>query len=467
MTAAQLKASLLDRAIRGLLVPQDPHDEPAEALLARIREERAAACSDDSHTEARRHGGRARRPATAAPHPVPDDEKPFDIPKSWQWVRLGDIVRTPIQNGYSPNAVNQETSTKRLTLTATTSGEFNPTGFRYVSEAIDADSHLWLTPGDILIQRSNTIDYVGMSCVFTGAKHEFIYPDLMMKVQLDSRFLDVKFVNFALQAPTTHLYFRDHATGTAGTMPKINGATVKATLLPIPPLAEQRRIVAAVEELMPLVKRYEAAEAKRARLDAALPDALRKSILKAAFDGALPGGCAFEEMPLERACAAVFTGNSLSDAEKRAFTRPDGLPFVGTKDVGFDQRIDYENGIRIPADAAYRTAPAGATLLCIEGGSSGRKIGLLDRAVRFGNKLCAFVPGEGLESRYLFLYLQSPQFLEQFAALQNGPRKGAGLSQIKTLTIRMTSLPRQRQLVEAIDSLLRQANAIASVTQAG
>lgn len=57
MTAAQLKASLLDRAIRGLLVPQDPHDEPAEALLARIREERAAACSDDSHTEPRRHGG--------------------------------------------------------------------------------------------------------------------------------------------------------------------------------------------------------------------------------------------------------------------------------------------------------------------------------------------------------------------------------------------------------------------------
>ena len=213
---------------------------------------------------------------------------------------------------------------------------------------------------------------------------------------------------------------------------------------------------------MPLVKRYEAAEQKRAHLDAALPEALKKSILKAAFDGALMEGCAFEEKPLKEACADIFTGNSLSDAEKRAFARADGLPFIGTKDVGFDRRLDYENGIRIPASEPYRTAPAGATLLCIEGGSSGRKIGLLDRAVRFGNKLCAFAPGEDLDSRYLFLYLQSPQFLEQFTALQNGPRKGAGISQVKALTIRTTAPARQRKLVERIESLLRHADKIAA-----
>ena len=84
MTAKELKASILDRAIRGALVPQDPRDEPASALVARIRKERAAASA--------RHGGRARRPATAAPPLIPDDEKPFDIPKSWQWVRLGEVL---------------------------------------------------------------------------------------------------------------------------------------------------------------------------------------------------------------------------------------------------------------------------------------------------------------------------------------------------------------------------------------
>ena len=85
--------------------------------------------------------------------------------------------------------------------------------------------------------------------------------------------------------------------------------------------------------------------------------------------------------------------------------------------------------------------------------SSGRKIGLLTEDVRFGNKLCAFVPDENLDSRYLFLYLQSPQFQEQFAALQNGPRKCAGVSQVKELTIPMLTLTKQQQLVERIDLL--------------
>ena len=77
--------------------------------------------------------------------------------------------------------------------------------------------------------------------------------------------------------------------------------------------------MAAVEELMPLVKRYEAAEAKRARLDAALPDALRKSIQKAAFDGALPGGCAFEEMPPSRRNRIRYSGWLNSSGTARRF----------------------------------------------------------------------------------------------------------------------------------------------------
>ena len=57
-------------------------------------------------------------------------------------------------------------------------------------------------------------------------------------------------------------------------------------------------------------------------------------------------GIARDFEPLEKVCADIFTGNSLSDAEKRAFARADGLPFIGMKDVGFDRRLDYENGIR-------------------------------------------------------------------------------------------------------------------------
>ena len=71
----------------------------------------------------------------------------------------------------------------------------------------------------------------------------------------------------------------------------------------------------------------------------------------------------------------------------------DGYDYIGTKDVGFDQKIDYNNGVRIPFDEPkFKYAEAGTPLLCIEGGSAGRKIGLLDRKVCFGNKLCAFTP---------------------------------------------------------------------------
>lgn len=447
MTAQELKAAILDIAIRGKLVPQDPNDEPADKLLERISE--VGLCVPrDRKSATRGRSGRATLP------PITDDEKPFDLPNGWVWCRLGEIVRGPIRNGFSPTAVSWPTKVKRLTLTATTSGKFDPTGFKYVNVEVEKDSYLWLQKDDILIQRSNTIEYVGTSCIFDGAEGEFIYPDLMMKIQLCGE-LSVPYINFALQAPNTKAYFSSNATGTAGTMPKINGGVVASTILPLPPLAEQKRIVARIEELMPWVERYAAAEEKLGKLDAALPGQLKQSILKSAFAGALVADSVGVEKTLDSVCAGVFTGNSLSDLEKRKFTRPDGLPFIGTKDVGFDQVIAYGNGIRIPtSEDGYRIESRGSTLLCVEGGSSGRKIGLLTEDVRFGNKLCAFVPGDDFDSRYLFLFLQSPQFLGQFAALQNGPRKGAGVSQVKGLLIPILPLTKQKALVRRIDGFL-------------
>jgi len=70
---------------------------------------------------------------------------------------------------------------KSLTLTATTTGRFRPEHFKYIDEDIPPSSYLWLQPGDILIQRANTIEYVGISAIYDGPPNGFIYPDLMMK----------------------------------------------------------------------------------------------------------------------------------------------------------------------------------------------------------------------------------------------------------------------------------------------
>jgi len=80
--------------------------------------------------------------------------------------------------------------------------------------------------------------------------------------------------------------------------------------------------------------------------------------------------------------------------------------------------------------------------------------------VRFGNKLCAFVPGSDLDAKSLFFYLQSPQFLDQFSDLQNGPRKGAGVKQVKALTIMMTDKDTQRQIVQKVEELLDQVGRV-------
>ena len=229
---------------------------------------------------------------------------------------------------------------------------------------------------------------------------------------------------------------------------------ISATVLPLPPLAEQKRIVAKIEELMPWVERYGKAEEKRLRLDAELPEKLCESLLKSVFDSV---GDGTPTLPFVEACAEVFTGNSLSEVEKRKFAQTEGLPFIGTKDVGFDGSVAYDNGIRIPAEErGYRTAAAGASLMCIEGGSSGRKLALLTEDVRFGNKLCAFVPGEILDPQYLNFYLKSPQFKVQFAALQDGPRKGVGLSEVKKLLIPVPSLDEQQRIVDRIKGFFKE-----------
>jgi type I restriction enzyme S subunit len=113
------------------------------------------------------------------------------------------------------------------------------------------DSDLWLKDGDILIQRGNSLEYVGIAAVYHGDSNEFIYPDLMMKVRVPNT-VSVIYVHRFLNCRPTRNYFQDNASGTSSSMPKINQLTVRSLPFALPPLAEQHRIVARVDELMAL-----------------------------------------------------------------------------------------------------------------------------------------------------------------------------------------------------------------------
>ena len=189
--------------------------------------------------------------------------------RQWLSVTVGQLLNGKPRNGYSPQAVEHETPVRSLTLSATTSGKFLARHSKFIDEHFSRDSHLWLEPGDILIQRANSLDYVGVSAIFDGPKNQFIYPDLMMKCRANDRVL-TPFLFYVLSAEATRKYFRDNATGTAGNMPKINQQTVIAVPAQLPPLDEQIEIVRRVESLFAIADRLEArctaARAQVARL---------------------------------------------------------------------------------------------------------------------------------------------------------------------------------------------------------
>jgi len=161
-------------------------------------------------------------------------------------ISLQSVLREPLKNGYSARPVGRVTSTRVLTLTATTSGYFDPEHFKYTDDEIPTDSPLWLEPGDILIQRGNTAELVGMPAVYDGAPREFIYPDLMIRARVSDG-VDPSFVWYMLLAPQTRAFLRDRAIGTAGNMPKINQKTVNAVPLPLPSREEQGNVVRSVK----------------------------------------------------------------------------------------------------------------------------------------------------------------------------------------------------------------------------
>ena len=102
----------------------------------------------------------------------------------------------------------------------------------------------------------------------------------------------------------------------------------------------------------------------------------------------------------------IYTGNSISEKIKaeKYVGQICGLPFIATKDVGFDNEINYETNVRIPDFSNFKTVPANTALLCIEGGSAGRKIGFVTQDVCFGNKLCAFV-SETINAKFIYFFL--------------------------------------------------------------
>ena len=208
--------------------------------------------------------------------------KSQDRPPMWHEFRLGDLLREPLRNGHSARASTDGSGIRTLTLTAVTKGDFSEANTKVTAADPAKVRDLWLQPGDIFIERSNTPELVGTAGLYSGPPNYAVFPDLLIRVRVLSE-LSTQFVGVQLHAFEARRHFRTAAQGIAGTMPKISQGVIEALPIWLPPLPEQHRIVEAVDSYF---SRLDDAVATLERVKRNL-ERYRASVLKAAVEGRL------------------------------------------------------------------------------------------------------------------------------------------------------------------------------------
>jgi len=253
----QLRQTILNSAVRGLLSKRIASDQSASTLLARIERERPKGLPEVPE--------------------IPKDYQ-YEVAPEWAWSTLGHLIVSGPQNGVSPKPSKREDAPRAITLTATTSGSFDSAHFKRVEASAHVAEKYWLRNGDLLFQRGNTRDLVGMAAIYSGPHKAFLYPDLMIRVRISPR-VNLRYIHLAALAPPARCYFSEKATGAQETMPKINQSTLLSLPVALPPRLEQDRIVAKVDELMALCTQLETIllkgdEARGRLLEALIHEAL-------------------------------------------------------------------------------------------------------------------------------------------------------------------------------------------------
>ncbi|MBU3666828.1 MAG: restriction endonuclease subunit S [Chthoniobacterales bacterium] len=202
----------------------------------------------------------------------------------WVDKRLEEVLDVQPQNGWSPPAANHSDSgTPVLTLSSVTGFVFRPEKLKYTSAKTDPKARYWIRNGDFLITRSNTPELVGHVAIASGIERPTIYPDLIMRMNPDPAQAITEFLYYQMRTPALRREITGRAQGANPTMKKISNAAVRTLPISLPPVNEQRAIVATLNSLAAETQRLAAIyEQKLAALEA-----LKKSLLHQAFAGEL------------------------------------------------------------------------------------------------------------------------------------------------------------------------------------
>ena len=188
----------------------------------------------------------------------------------------------------------------------------------------------------------------------------------------------------------------------------------------------------------------------------------KRKVIDEALSGQLLGEKLIYENKEFIKIANIYTGESTNDEEKKKYSvKVDNCyPYVATKDISMDGKVNYENGMYIPKNISkFSIAPANAILLCIEGGNAGNKIAVLDQQVCFVNKLCCF-DVFGADNRFIYYYLLSNQFRNNFKSQMTGLIGGVSVKKIKSLLIPLPKIEEQKRIVAKLDEIFAELDRI-------
>ena len=297
MNGKQLKNSILQWAIQGKLVPQDPNDEPASVLLDKIRQEKERLIKekkikrDKNASIIYRGEDNSYYEKILATGEVKciDEEIPFEVPKGWEWCRLRDII-LGTNAGKSPNCEKRPKKSEEWGVLTTTSIQENA----FLSnENKVLPKHYVITPehcvryGDILITRAGPVNRTGIVCMVENNCDKLILSDKTVRIDYMHDYCNPKFLIFVLNSSAIHELVMSATVGMAASQVNVSQGSIQNTLIPFPPSKEQQRIINKLEALLPQIEKYNNAQNKLDELNKTVKDLIKKSVLQEAIQGKL------------------------------------------------------------------------------------------------------------------------------------------------------------------------------------
>ena len=365
MTAQQLKNSILQMAVQGKLVPQDPNDEPASVLLERIRAEKERLIKEKKIKREKNPSVIFRGADNLPYEKVGDevrslaDEVPFDIPDSWEWVRLIDVCEY-IQRGKSP----KYSQIKKYPVVAQKCNQWS--GFSIEkAQFIEPDSLSSYGPERLLqdndlMWNSTGLGTLGRMAIYKTAANPYelaVADSHVTVIRPLKQFVLPEYLYYYFANPSVQSVIEDQADGTTK-QKELATATIRAYLTPIPPLDEQRRILTKLSEVLPVVKSYGAVYDETVAMQEAFPECLKKSILQEAVQGKLvpqdpndePAEALLERIRAEKE-RLIKAGKIKRDKHESIIFRRDNSHYE--KLDGVERCIDDELPFEIPESWAW------------------------------------------------------------------------------------------------------------------